>query len=95
MNTARIVAAGIALGAAGIVHAIEITDFPVDATSTVSREFVRAQAIAANAAKELRYDAGGPAVQPMSSRSRDEVRREAAWHRVRDETAAHDQAGGM
>ena len=95
MNAIRSIAAAVAICAAGIVHATEITEFPLDATSTVSRDFVRAQAIAANAAKQLRYDFSGTAVMPMSSRSRDDVRKEATRHRMSDEVAARDLVGGM
>ncbi len=79
---------------AGIAQASEITDFPLE-SSTVSRESVRWQALAARQANQARQDISGPVVVPMSSRSRDEVRQEAASSLKRVDTAAMDHIGGM
>lgn len=89
-----IVAAAV-LSAAGLAQAFEISEVPEVATSTMSRESVRAQALAANQAKQLRHDFTGPAVMPMSSRSRDEVRREAWARTTQPEDVALDRVGGM
>ena len=69
------------IAATGLVQASEISEFPVANASTVSRAEVRAQAEAANKAGLLRYDfvgpAGMPGVEPMSQKSREEVRKQA------------------
>jgi hypothetical protein len=95
MNAIRTLAAAVAVCAAGAVHAIEITEFPLEPASTLTREAVRAEALAAARAKQLRYDTAGPAVMPMSSRTREEVRREASWSRMHDEASVLDYVGGM
>jgi hypothetical protein len=84
------------LATAAIAQASEITDFPIDTTrSTVSREAVRMQAQAAHQANQPRYDLSGPLVEPMSTRSRDEVRKEGAARLTRAEAIAMDHIGGM
>ena len=95
MNTIRTLTAALALCTAGLASAVEITEFPQERASTVSREAVRAEALAARQAKAPRYDAAGPAVVPMSSRAREEERQEAEGSRMRDEAAVRDFVGGM
>ncbi|HEX6703553.1 MAG TPA: hypothetical protein VF169_02230 [Albitalea sp.] len=81
--------------ASAAAHAGEISEFPISDMSVASRDAVRAQAVAANDARQLRYDTVGPVVAPMSSRSREEVRREAAVRNVFRDLRTLDHAGGM
>lgn len=88
--------AGIA--AAGLAQASEISEFPVSSTSTVSRAEVRAQAEAANKAGLLRYDfigsASMPGVEPMSQKSREEVRKQAV-ERTSSRAVSESYVGGF
>ncbi|HEX6361706.1 MAG TPA: DUF4148 domain-containing protein [Albitalea sp.] len=93
MNAIRLAAAAIAC-IAGTVHATEITEFPQPEPSTLTREAVRAEARAARDAGQLRHDESSPAVVPMSERSREAVRREAATAERRH-AALGDYVGGM
>jgi len=95
MKTLPIIVAAIALSAACFTQASEITDFPAVASPTTSREAVRAEARAAVAAG-ARYDFIGPEMQlPVSTKSRDEVRREAVMHDRHDVLSTWTRVGGM
>jgi hypothetical protein len=92
IHTALAVAA---LFAMGVAQASEITEFAPAASMQVSRDEVRAEAKAANDAGRLRYDFTGPAVTPMSMKTRDEVRGEVVSRPAADAVAASFFVGGM
>ena len=95
MNAIRTaVAAAATLFTMGLAQAGEITEFPVADTSTVSRADVQAEAVAANQAGALRYDFIGPVQQPMSVKSREEVRWEAVQRPAKDGTRVSMFVGG-
>jgi hypothetical protein len=87
--------AAAALFGLGLAHAGEITEFPIAEKSTVSRADVKAAAEAANRAGALRHDFIGPAQQPMSMKSREEVRHEAVQRRSTNVASASPIVGGM
>lgn len=95
MNAIRTAVAAAALFTLGAAQAGEITEFPIAATSTVSRADVQAEAVAANQAGVLRYDFIGPVQQPMSVKSREEVRWEAVQRLAKDGTSVSLFVGGM
>lgn len=97
MTALRITTIAIVLCSAALAQASEITAFDVP-ESTRSREAVRAEALAAGRAGELRHDFIGRTVQPQSmpAKTRDEVREQAAA-RMMHERSADDwyAVGGM
>jgi hypothetical protein len=95
MNAIHTAIAAAALLTLGLAHAGEITEFAIADSSTVSRAEVRAQAQAAHQAGALRHDFIGPVQQPMSVKSRDEVRHEAVQRHAKDTTAVSLFVGGM
>ena len=95
MNAIHTALAVAALFAVGVAQAGEITEFAPAASMQVSRDQVRAEAKTANDAGMLRYDFTGPAVTPMSTKTRDEVRQEAVSRPATDAVAASYFVGGM
>jgi len=94
MNLIRTLAAA-TLFTTGVAQAIEITDFPLPGTSSVSRAEVQAAAEDANRAGALRHDFIGPVQQPMSVKSRDEVRNESVQRLAKDMSSTSPMVGGM
>ena len=96
MNAIRTTLIAVALSAVGAAQASEITEFPLPASSNVTRAAVRAEAAAANKAGALRYDFSGAAVMPMSAKTREQVRMETIAARLSPEAkAAWFFVGGM
>jgi hypothetical protein len=98
MNSIRIALAAIALSATALAQASEITNFPIPASSSLSRAEVRAEARKLIATDSLRYTFIGPVETkaPVSTKSRDEVRKEAAASRgSADKVAGSYLTGGM
>lgn len=94
----RITLAALALSATAFAQASEITNFPVPTSSTISRTEVQAQARTSITSGSLSYNLVGPAEMkaPVSMKSRDEVRKEAASVRPNaDKVAGSYLTGGM
>lgn len=79
------------LFAIGAAHASEITDFPLPTTSERTRAEVQAEA----QGPQMRYDFVGPTVTPMSTKSREEVRKDALVRSHKDLVAGSYFVGGM
>ena len=95
MKAIHIALAAASLLVLGAPQASEITDFPMPATSMVTRAEVLAEALAGEN-DHARYDFIGPTVTPMSTKSREEVRWEAiSSNRDRSVAASADSVGGM
>ncbi len=95
MKSIQLAVACAILVATGVTYASEITEFPLADSTQVSRAEVRALAKAANQAGQMRYDFVGPTVEPMSHKTREEVRKEALEHKGRDELRDAYFVGGM
>lgn len=95
MKAIQIALAAASLYAFGAPQASEITDFPVPAASMLTRADVMAEA-QARLHERTRHDFVGPSVTPQSTKSREEVRREAvAGHREHSAAGSADFIGGM
>lgn len=98
MTTIRFSLAALALSATAFAHASEITNFPVPTSSNLSRAEVQAEALKNINTGVLSYNLIGPAEMkaPVSTKSRDEVRKEAASVRPSaDKVAGSYLTGGM
>ena len=95
MNTFRITLAALALTAAGIAQASEITEFPLE-KSTKSRAEVQADARTVRAQPGQLYDGSQLAhkAAPAMPKSREEVRMEARTATL-DRVMQNDRIGGM
>ncbi len=100
MTSIRITLAALALSASAIAQASEITEFPIATSASLTRAEVQAEARKHSATGSMSINfAGGPAdvKVPVSTKSRDEVRRELADVRgkVDSRVAAGYLVGGM
>lgn len=80
MKPARTALVAVALSASAFAHASEITEFVFPTASVASRADVQAEARQRIANPALNHNFAGPAQlqAPVSTRSRDEVRREVS-----------------
>jgi len=74
MTSIRITLAALALSASAFAQASEVTNFPITASSTLTRAEVQAAARDHYATGSMSVNFAGPAVKPVSTKSRDEVR---------------------
>ena len=83
MNSIHITLAALALSATAVAQASEITEFPITTSASISRAEVQAEARKLVATDSLRYTFIGPVEMkaPVSTKSRDEVRKEVAASR--------------
>ena len=97
MKAIRLTFATIALSAMGFfVQASEVSEFPLATTSNMTRAAVKADTRSASQSGRLRYDFVGPSVMPMSMKTREQVRAEAAAARSAPEALAGAYfVGGM
>jgi hypothetical protein len=96
MTSLRITLTTLALAAAGLAHASEITEFKVE-PGMLARAEVQAQARLAQPSNQL-YDGtqAMPAAAPMAAKSRAEVRLEATAALVTRQAGTHSAyVGGM
>jgi hypothetical protein len=79
MTSIRFTLATLALSTTALAHASEVTEFPITASATLTRAEVQAEARTSSVTGSMSINfAGGPADRkvPVSTRSRDEVRKE-------------------
>jgi hypothetical protein len=98
MNTFRITLAAFALSATALAHASEITNFPITTSAGISRAEVQAEARKSIVNGALSYNEAGPLKMkaPMSTKTRDEVRKETLSARpTADMVAGSYLIGGM
>jgi hypothetical protein len=98
MNSFHLTFAALALSATAFAQASEVTDFPITTSASVSRAEVQAEARKLIATDSLRYTFIGPVEMkaPVSTKSRDEVRKEVAASRGNaDKVAGSYLIGGM
>lgn len=98
MNPVRTALVAVALSASAFAHASEITEFTFPTASVVSRAEVQAEARQRIANPALNHNFAGPAQlqAPVSTRSRDEVRKEVSRLRLDPQAVAGSYyVGGM
>jgi hypothetical protein len=98
MTSIRITLAALAFFAATIAQASEITEFPITTSASLTRADVVAEARKKVATSSLNYNFAGPsdAKAPVSTKSRDEVRKEVTASRANAvKVAGSDLVGGM
>lgn len=102
MTSIRITLAAFALSTTALAHASEVTEFPTQASPSLTRAEVQAEARMSRATGSMSINFGGSPADmktPVSTRSRDEVRKEITASRAMtmtdDQVAARYFVGGM
>jgi hypothetical protein len=98
MTTIRITLTALALSATAFAQASEVTNFPINASPTLTRAEVQAEARQNYATGSMSVDFAGQRVKaPASTKTRDEVRMEVAASRNMPDSrvAAGYFVGGM
>lgn len=98
MTSTRITLAALAFFATALAQASEITEFRITTSASLTRAEVMAEARKNIATSSLNYHFAGPSDMkaPVSTKSRDEVRKEVVASRTNAvKLAGSDLVGGM